>query len=453
MLYAEVSFVWRCLGLALKIAKFGGSSLATAEQFQKVYNIVKGDPEIHYVVPSAPGKCPGHKEKVTDLLYACAYATSPYECDEIFDRIERRYREIVRDLGLALDLTPYLDTARRNIRNGFGLEYAASRGEYLNGVILAKYLGFEFIDAASCIAFCEDGSLDEELTHDHTRAMLATAPYAVIPGFYGLDNKNRIRTFTRGGSDITGAIVARAANADIYENWTDVSGFLKADPRIIPNPMPIRYISYSELRELSYMGASVLHDEAIFPVKEAKIPINIRNTNDPSHPGTMILPSVPEEAYDSAITGIAGRTGFTSIVLEKNRMNNEIGFAMRALSALAEEGVSLEHMPTGIDTLSLVVSTQHVEGKLGRILKKLQAVCQPDRMDVQNNLALIATVGHGMHRRIGICAALFTALAQAGVNVRLLDQGSSELNIIVGVDESDFETAMRAIYSGLAPLK
>ena len=435
--------------MPVKVAKFGGSSLATAPQFEKVASIVKSDPEIHYVVPSAPGKAPEFPDKITDMLYTCAYSCNTHACEEVFAQIEKRYLSIIRDLQLDLDLNPYLHTVLRNIKAGYGDHYAASRGEYLNGVILAKYLGFDFIDPADCIAFDENGQLDEALTHAQTKALLAGSDYAVIPGFYGSDSRGAVRTFSRGGSDITGAIVARAAGASVYENWTDVSGFLMTDPRIVDHPKTIKCISYSELRELSYMGASVLHDEAIFPVRVAGIPINIRNTNDPSHPGTMILPSLPEEAYDGPVTGIAGKKGFTSIQMERSKMNNEVGFARKVLQVLEDENVSLEHMPTGIDTLSVVVANSQIEGKLDRVLKKLQLACNPDSIEVFSDMALIATVGHGMIRRVGISAKLFSALADAGVNVRLIDQGSSELNIIVGVQNDDFEVAMRAIYASL----
>ncbi|MBE5781614.1 MAG: aspartate kinase [Clostridiales bacterium] len=435
--------------MSIKIAKFGGSSLATAEQFKKVAAIVKADPNIRYVVPSAPGKAPEFSKKVTDMLYACADAYNTPKCDEIFDEIEERYYAIINGLGLNLDFAPHLETVRKNIKAGYGEHYAASRGEYLNGIILAAYLGFDFIDPADCIAFDENGVLDEALTHAQTKAILVASEYGVVPGFYGSNAKGEIRTFSRGGSDITGAIVARAAAADVYENWTDVSGCLMADPRIVDDPKPISYVTYSELRELAYMGASVLHDEAIFPVRIAGIPINIRNTNDPSHPGTMIIKNLPAKAYERPVTGIAGRKGFTSIQMERSKMNNEVGFARRALQVLEEENISLEHMPTGIDTLSVIVANSQIEGKLPRVLKKLQLACQPDSMEVSHDMALIATVGHGMSRRVGISAALFTALANAGVNVRMIDQGSSELNIIVGVANEDFEVALRAIYAKL----
>ena len=434
--------------MAIKIAKFGGSSLATAEQFQKVAAIIQADPDRRYVVPSAPGKAPGLDEKVTDMLYACSYAFNMRECETIFTRIMGRYQAIINGLELDLDLSDQFEETLENIQNEYGNDYAASRGEYFNGIILAHYLGFHFLDAADCILFDAHGNLNESLTNERMGALLRQHPYAVIPGFYGSDPDGNIITFSRGGSDITGALVSRAAQADLYENWTDVSGCLKADPRIVENPVTINNISYNELRELSYMGASVLHDEAVFPVREAGIPINIRNTNDPSHPGTMIRASIPEEAYDSAITGIAGRKGFISIQIEKSKMNNEIGFARRVLSVMEEEGVSLEHMPTGIDTLSVIVSNSHIEGKLDRVIKKIYQDTNPDRVDVEENIALIATVGHGMIRRVGVSAQLFSALAGAGINIRMIDQGSSELTIIVGIAEADFETAMNAIYQG-----
>ncbi|MDL2225695.1 aspartate kinase [Eubacteriales bacterium OttesenSCG-928-M02] len=434
--------------MAVKIAKFGGSSLATAQQFEKVAAIIKADGDRRYVVPSAPGKAPGLDEKVTDMLYACSYAYNMPECASIFARIVERYEAIIKGLGLNLDLSDDFARTLHNIQNEYGNDYAASRGEYFNGMILAEYLGFPFLDAADCICFDEEGNFNESLTDERMGALLKKHPYGVIPGFYGADPDGNIVTFSRGGSDITGALVARAAKADIYENWTDVDGCLKADPRIVQNPITIPRISYSELRELSYMGASVLHDESIFPVREAGIPINIKNTNHPDHPGTMIQAHIPEEEYDSAITGIAGRKGFTSIQIEKSKMNNEVGFARKVLSVLEEENISLEHMPTGIDTLSVIVTDGQLEGKLDRVIKKIYQDADPDRVDVEENLALIATVGHGMIRRVGVSAQLFSALAEAGVNIRMIDQGSSELNIIVGVAEEDFETAVNAIYKG-----
>lgn len=433
--------------MGIKVAKFGGSSLASAEQFRKVKEILLLDAQRRIVVPSAPGKRSSTDIKVTDLFYECnRLAAAGKDIAPAFDQIIERYRGIARELNLTVDLDGRLDEVRKNIQLGAGADYAASRGEYLNGILLANYMGWDFVDPQTGIFFDEEGRLDSAKTQDTLSSLLAQHTHAVVPGFYGCDSHGNVKTFSRGGSDITGAIVARAANADLYENWTDVSGCLMADPRIVRNPEPIRYVTYRELRELSYMGASVLHEDAIFPVRIAGIPTNIRNTNDPTAPGTVI--GYEAEDYDSkyTITGIAGHKGFAIINVEKAMMNAELGFGRRLLQAIEEQGISFEHMPSGIDTMCVVVHESVLEGKKERLVQRIHELCQPDSVEIHSGLALIATVGRGMVRSKGTSARIFNALTRAGVNIRLIDQGSSELNIIVGVDNLDFEVATRAIY-------
>lgn len=433
--------------MGIKVAKFGGSSLASADQFRKVREILLMDADRRIVVPSAPGKRSSTDIKVTDLFYECnRLAAAGKDIGEAFERIRDRYHGIAADLGLNVDLDVHLDEVCKRIQLGAGADYAASRGEYLNGILLADYMGWDFVDPQMGIFFDKEGRLDSAKTQEMLGAILAKHTHAVVPGFYGCDAYGNVKTFSRGGSDITGAIVARAANADLYENWTDVSGCLMADPRIVRNPQPIRYVTYRELRELSYMGASVLHEDAIFPVRIAGIPTNIRNTNDPSAPGTVI--GYEAEDYDSEylITGIAGHKNFAIINVEKAMMNAELGFGRRLLQAIEEEGISFEHMPSGIDTMCVVVHEDALAGKKERLVQRIHELCQPDSVEIHSGLALIATVGRGMVRSKGVSARLFNALTRAGVNVRLIDQGSSELNIIVGVDNLDFEVATRAIY-------
>lgn len=433
--------------MGIKVAKFGGSSLASAEQFKKVRDILLLDADRRIVVPSAPGKRCSTDIKVTDLLYECSrLAAAGRDIAPAFDQIRERYHGIAQALELTLDLDAQMEEVKRNIQGGAGADYAASRGEYLNGILLAHYLGWDFVDPQEGIFFDEEGHLDSVKTKEKLGALLHEHQYAVVPGFYGCDVQGKVKTFSRGGSDITGAIVAGAANADLYENWTDVSGCLMADPRIVRNPQPIRYVTYRELRELSYMGATVLHEDAIFPVRIAGIPTNIRNTNDPTAPGTVI--GYEAEDYDSkyTITGIAGHKNFAIINVEKAMMNAELGFGRRVLQAIEAEGISFEHMPSGIDTMCVVVHESALEGKKERLVQRIHELCQPDSVEIHSGLALIATVGRGMVRSKGTSARIFNALTRAGVNIRLIDQGSSELNIIVGVDNLDFEVATRAIY-------
>ena len=434
--------------MGIKVAKFGGSSLCDAEHFRKVKRIVESDPDYCYVVPSAPGKRFDGDEKITDLLYQCHRLVERNRShEELFERIRQRYMDIAESLGLDFDVEGLLLDTADDIRRLKNPDFAASRGEYLNGILLSKYLGWDFVDAKDVIKFDRQGSFASEWTNEVLRDALRDHPRAVIPGFYGSFPNGDVHTFSRGGSDISGAIVARAVQADVYVNWTDVSGFMMADPRIVENPRCIRELSYRELRELSYMGATVLHEDAIFPVHKAGIPTNIRNTNDPSDPGTMIVvnPS-PDRDKGQIITGVAGHKNFTLLSIEKAMMNAELGFGRRVLQALEDFGVSFEHLPTGIDTMSVVIADRELVTRKDQIIQRIQQTCQPDSIELSTGIALIATVGHGMTSAPGTAARLFNALYEAGVNIRMIDQGSSELNIIVGIDVNDFETAMNAIY-------
>ena len=429
-----------------KVVKFGGSSLASAKQFKKVKDIIMADKSRRYVIPSAPGKRTTNDEKVTDLLYACYSATSEGRSyKKIFDAITARYEQIITGLDLNVNLDFEFKTIEENFLAKKGRDYAASRGEYLNGIIMAAYLGYEFIDAADVICFDADGSFLSEKTNQELAARLSKVSKAVIPGFYGSMPDGSVKTFSRGGSDITGSLVARAVHADLYENWTDVSGFLVADPRIVDNPEPIETITYRELRELSYMGASVLHEEAIFPVRKEGIPINIRNTNRPSDPGTMIVESTLKRPHYT-ITGIAGRKGFCAVNIEKAMMNAEIGFGRKVLDVFEKYGISFEHMPSGIDTMSIFVQQSLFEEHEQSVIAGIHRAVEPDHIELDSDLALIAVVGRGMKSARGTAGRIFSALAHARVNVKMIDQGSSELNIIVGVRNEDFETAVKAVY-------
>ena len=434
--------------MSIKVAKFGGSSLADAVHFKKVRDIVLNDPDIRYVVPSAPGKRNKEDTKVTDMLYQCHRLVERNQShEELFKKIIDRYMDIYNALDLDFDFYGLLLQTGDEIRRQKNPDFAASRGEYLNGILLSRYLGWDFIDAQDVIKFDRQGSFASEWTNEVLSQALEAHERAVIPGFYGAYPNGDVHTFSRGGSDISGAIVARAAKANLYQNWTDVSGFLMADPNIVDNPKCIRELSYRELRELSYMGATVLHEDAIFPVHKAGIPTNIRNTNDPSDPGTMIVPEVSKDRdIGQRITGIAGHKNFTLITIDKAMMNSEYGFGRRVLQALEDFGVSFEHMPTGIDTMSVVISDRELVTRKEQIIQRIEQLCQPDTISVSTGIALIATVGHGMVSQPGSAATLFNALYEAGVNVKMIDQGSSEFNIIVGVHVDDFETAMRAIY-------
>ena len=433
--------------MGIKVVKFGGSSLADAEQFRKVAEIVKSDPDRRFVVASAPGKRYRDDVKVTDMLYHCYEMVRNHEdISAYYAQIAERYNGIIRELGLQFDISGELDYIRNAITHHSGRDFAASRGEYLNSLILAKYLGFDFIDAESVVFFRENGVYDEEKTKQEMREELKKHRYAVIPGFYGVMPNGTIKTFSRGGSDVTGSIVAQAADASLYENWTDVSGFMMADPRVVKNPEPIKTITYRELRELSYMGASVLHEEAVFPVRNAGIPINIRNTNDPNAPGTMIVAGTKEYDTERIITGIAGKKGFSVITIEKDLMNAEIGFGRRVLDVLEDNEIPFEHLPSGVDTMSVVVASEYLQGREEKLIASLNKRVRPDSVVIEDGMALLAIVGRGMVKAKGTAARVFDAISRADVNIRMIDQGSSELNIIVGVEERDFDKAHNAIY-------
>ncbi len=429
-----------------KVVKFGGSSLASAEQIKKAGNIIKAEDSRRFVIPSAPGKRDNNDVKVTDMLYQC-YGLAEQDQDfmVVLAQIKARYNGIIEGLGLTLSLEDEFAIIKKNFEAKAGSEYAASRGEYLNGIIMANYLGYEFIDAATVILFDEDGNFDAETTNTLVAEKLQDIDYAVIPGFYGAQANGHVKTFSRGGSDITGSIIARAMKVDVYENWTDVSGFLVADPRIVKNPESIDVITYKELRELSYMGATVLHDEAIFPVRKEGIPINIRNTNMPEHNGTLIVESTCKQPK-FVITGIAGKKGFASINIEKAMMNSEVGFCRKVLGVFEDNGISIEHMPSGIDTMTIFVHQDEFEDKEQSVLAGIHRDVHPDMVEMESDLALIAVVGRGMKSTRGTAGRIFSALSHANVNIKMIDQGSSELNIIIGVKEQDFTSAINAIY-------
>lgn len=429
-----------------KVVKFGGSSLASAEQFKKVKEIITADKDRIYCVPSAPGKRYSNDTKVTDMLYGCYdLAAKDKKFDKALSDIKARYDEIINGLGLKLSLDDEFKKISENFKAKAGVDYAASRGEYLNGKIMAAYLGYDFIDPADVILFFDDGEFDSEHTNKRMAKALSEHKTAVIPGFYGAYADGRVKTFSRGGSDITGSIVARACKATVYENWTDVSGFLIADPRIIDKPEGIETITYRELRELSYMGASVLHEDAIFPVRSAGIPINIKNTNKPDDDGTWIVESTGQR-NEYVITGIAGKKGFCTVLITKSLMNSEVGFCRKALSAFEDNGINIEHMPSGIDTMTVVVHEDEFINKEQAVVSAIHRNCSPDSIEIESDLALIAVVGRGMKSTRGTAGRIFAALSHAHVNVRMIDQGSSELNIIIGVENQDFEVAVKAIY-------
>lgn len=423
--------------------KFGGTSLADADNIKIMESIVRADSRRRFVVPSAPGKRFDTDKKVTDLLYAwhgiAAQGLDPAEPKRI---IRQRFEELAAGLGVQVNIAGLLDEIEANAAAGASSDYMASRGEFLNGKLVAALLGAEFVDPAECIRFTAGGDFDPA-TYELLGARLSGPGLYVVPGFYGALPDGSIKTFSRGGSDVTGSIVARATKSDLYENWTDVPGFLMADPRIVEGPRRIDEVTYQELRELSYMGATVLHDEAIYPVREPGIPIQIRSTRDPENPGTKI---VARRESVHPICGIAGRRGFSMINIEKTLMNRERGFGRRALTVLEEHGIGWEHMPTGIDTMSIIFRDEELRGQGDKLVDDLQRRCQPDSIGVVSGLAMIATVGQGMNHHIGVAARLFTALAEADVNIRVIDQGSSEMNIIVGVEEEALERAVKAIY-------
>ena len=432
--------------MGIKVAKFGGSSVADVIQLQKIKEIIYSDPERRYVVVSAPGKRFEGDQKITDLLYLCkTHMENNLPYDQVFQVVADRYVAVEFNLGVKVDLKKEFDEIKEHLKNDASEDYIASRGEYLNAILIAAFLDFDFVDTADLIKFDKNGKLLLAETDEAIKAELEKHEKAVLPGFYGSMPNGSIKTFSRGGSDITGSLVARAVSADVYENWTDVSGFLMADPRIVKKPKQIESISYKELRELSYMGASVLHEDAIYPARSANIPINIRNTNRPDDKGTMI--TAKEQAVgDQVIAGIAGSKDFTVIALYKNMMSSERGFVRKILGILDDYNINFEHLPSGIDTVSVVMDNKSIGGRLDDVVEEFQTRLKPDSMEVHENMALIATVGYKMSNKVGTSAKLFTALGNAGVNIRMIDQGSSEMNIIVGVENKDFETAIRAIY-------
>lgn len=436
--------------MANKVVKFGGSSLADANQFRKVADIIKSDAKRKYVVPSAPGKRFSEDIKITDMLYKCCeLAGSGMDFSAEFQIIRDRYNGIISELGIDMSLDDDFDSIVNELKARPARDFAASRGEFLNGKVLANYLGFNFVDAADVIVFDTKGTLLLDQTVKAVREKLSGLDNAVVPGFYGKTTEGYIKTFSRGGSDVTGSIIANAVKAEIYENWTDVSGFLVADPRVVDKPDVIETITYRELRELAYMGASVLHEDAIFPVRSAGIPINIRNTNRPQDAGTMIVSNdydFSKESLNHTITGIAGKKGFSTINIEKAMMNNETGFGMKVLQVLYENGLSFEHMPSGIDTMSITLSTDKLEPVREKVLSGLRKAVEPDHLEIEDGIAMLAVVGRRMKNTRGTVARIFAAMAHARINVKLIDQGSSELNVIIGVSEHDLPEAIRRIY-------
>ena len=432
------------------VAKFGGSSLASTEQIKKAADIIKQNSDRVVVVCSAPGKRSSDDTKVTDMLYECYnLAAAGNDFSGALIRIEKRFAEIISGLGISFDLAGEMKKISDSLLAKPNKDYLASRGEYLNTRIIAAYLGFDFIEAADYIKFNDLGGFDAENTNKLLSEALASCTHAAIPGFYGSMPDGTVHTFSRGGSDITGSIAARAIQADLYENWTDVSGMLAADPRVVSSPRTIEYITYKELRELSYSGASVLHEDAVFPVRKAGIPINIRNTNRPEDAGTMILPRLPADIKVPVVTGIAGLTGFTSVHIEKSSMNSEVGFIARLLTLFAERGISVEHIPSGIDELTVVADSESLRSCRDLLVSDIKRELDPETIVIENGMALIAVVGQGMVGSRGSAASIFEALAKAGINIRMIDQGAGELNIIVGVDSEDYKAAVRAIYDAM----
>ncbi len=435
--------------MSIKVVKFGGTSMADAKSIRQVAEIIKQDKERRYVVVSAPGKRFSQDHKVTDMLYACYHDMQINgECKATFDKIRERFKGIVKDLGLGLDIDSYLDKVEEEMLKYNSAEFCASRGEYLSAVITAEVLGYEFIDAKDVMIFDANGDFDSESTNEKVKSVLENVERAVVPGFYGGDSEGIVHTFSRGGSDVSGAVIARAVGASLYENWTDVNGFMSADPRIVDNPKPIETLSYKELRELAYMGANVLHPESIFPVRVSKIPINIRNTFCPTADGTMIVAELDEkELSKRVITGIAGKKGYSIIYIEKSMMNSELGFVRKVLAVLEYYNISIEHLPTGIDTMSIVIPDNELAGKEDVVIERIKKVVDPDHIEIKSGISLIATVGHGMSYKPGSASTLVGALAKEKINIRMIDQGSSEMNIIVGIATSDYERAIKAIYA------
>lgn len=433
------------------IAKFGGSSVADRIQLEKIKEIIASDPRRKYIVVSAPGKRFQKDTKVTDVLYL-AYASReqhlPY--DQLIQVIEDRFLAIAANLESKVDIKKEMEIIRQEMERGCSEDYIASRGEYLSALLVADYLGFDFVDTEGKILFDQNGKMLVEETNQALDKELKNHENAVIPGFYGSYVDGGIKTFTRGGSDITGSVVARAVKADVYENWTDVSGFLMADPRIVDNPKPINNITYMELRELSYMGASVLHEDAIYPARMAGIPINIRNTNAPEDHGTMITAEVGNRDPEEIVTGIAGKKDFTVISMYKANMSSKRSFIRRILGILEDYNCSFERIPSGIDTVSVIIPGHDIGGRLEEMVETFKERLNPDTIETSEHMSMIATVGWGMSRRKGVAARLFTAIAKADVNLRLIEQGSSEINIIIGVEDHDYEKTIKAIYEEFA---
>ena len=435
----------------IKVAKFGGSSLAGAEQFRKVRDIVRADESRRFVVVSAAGKRFKTDHKVTDLLYLVqAHLKYGVSHEEILSMIEDRYVEIRDQLALSFDVEKEFDTLRRWLTPDVSVDELVSRGEYLNARLMAEYLGYRFVDATEVIYFQYDGKIDMEKSCEAIRRAARDAEGLVIPGFYGAMPNGRIRVMSRGGSDITGAVVAAAVDADVYENWTDVSGILMADPKIVKNPRPIPRITYSELRELSFMGASVLHEESILPVKEKNIPLNIRNTNEPDNPGTMIMESIDAEESDNQrfITGIAGRRNFTVLTIYKKQISTDTRILRETLEMFETLKVEIDHITLDVDSFSLVVPTEQVRERIYDIIADVKRQCKPDSIRMADDIALIASVGRKMVRNPGICGKIFQALGENGVNIRMIAQGAEEISIIVGVENADFEKTIRVLYDG-----
>ena len=429
------------------VTKFGGTSLANSEQFRKVKSIITSDKNRKFVVPSAPGKRHDKDFKITDIFYLChEHVKQGIIFDEVYKLIEERYIDLKHDLGINVDIESHLQQVKEDLADVKTPDFAASRGEYLNGILLADFLGYEFIDSAELIKFNSYGRIDLDETEKKFKELVTDDKGYVIPGFYGSMPNGDIKTFSRGGSDMTGSIVARCAGAVLYENWTDVSGFLMADPRIVKDPKPIDKITYKELRELSYMGATVLHEDCIFPIKDVSIPINIKNTNKPEDEGTFIISDREPVVHTGNITGIAGKRDFTVITIQKTLMNAEHGYCRRLLSILETNGISFESMPAGIDSVSLVIADSELQDKLDTIIREIENLCSPDSIDILPNMALVATVGNGMNKAVGVSSKIFTALAQEKINIRMINQGSSEMNVIVGVENDDFNTAVTSIY-------
>jgi aspartate kinase len=431
----------------IKVCKFGGSSVATAEQFKKVKGIVKSDPERRFVVVSAAGKRTPTDNKITDLLLLVnAHIEYHVDCTSLLASIEERFLDLARELGLTFPVAEYFAEFANNIKS-YSPQYIVSRGEWFTGQLMAEYLGLPFVDAKDVVVFHHDGTVDMQRTQTRLReAVVQTGGSFLLPGFYGATVDGQLKLFQRGGGDITGAILARCLNVDLYENWTDVSGFLSADPRIVDHPRAIHRITFDEMRELSYMGASVLQEEAIFPVREVNIPIQIKNTNAPDDPGTIIREGAREHAMEHLITGIAGKKDFVAIHVQKAHMSNEVGTVRRALSVLEHYNVSVEHIPTGVDSFAVVVNGDDVKDTIYSIITDIKKEIHPDAITLVDKLALISVVGRNMSRRAGTSGRIFGALGEAGINIRMITQSSQEISIILGVNNSDFERAIRVIY-------